>query len=247
MSILENTADFVGRAARKALWGVDSYNPATVPVPEEKGDNQYEYIAKRESREPVFYGRYVSIADGNAKALLTKQEIDYLHGKGCKILPFHGRMWVGSVSPKGEEGFENGRRDARAAVNAALALEVPIQVCIYANVEPQWRPTADWMLGWWDFYSGSAYAGGGGFYCGPAAIPAYKKALELAGDRFSWYISIQRPILWITQDTQGAAPGPTMPGNHDSVHGWQYGHMRGKKYFQYDVNVTTPYGLGRMW
>src|SRR5439155_17767755 len=137
MSILDDlpavAADFISKSAKNALWGVDSYNPATVPVPFEHGLNLYEYIAKRENRDPGFYGRYITIADGNQKALLTSTEVDYLHGKSCKILPFHGRMWAGSVSQAGEEGFENGRRDARAAVNAALALEIPIQVCIYAN------------------------------------------------------------------------------------------------------------------
>src|SRR5262249_3656349 len=132
MSILESlpgtASDFVSRAAAKALWGVDSYNPATVQIPFEKGLNQYEYIVQREKQTPTFYGRYISIADGNPKALLTAKEIEYIHREGCKILPFHGRMWSGSVSAKGEEGFENGRRDARAAVNAALGLETPIPI-----------------------------------------------------------------------------------------------------------------------
>jgi len=228
-------------------WGVDSFDPATIPVPGEKGLNLYDYIVKKEGRKPSFFGRYLTHRQKTAE--LTSKEAKFLLDLECRILLFHAAgMWFGAVRKVGAEGITSGRLAAQTAIAAATKLSVPDSVYIYANIEPEWEPTTDWMLGWWKAFGDSAYEGSG-FYCGASAFKPFTKAVETANQQFDERTRKQRPVLWFTQPssnpTSGAMPRPA--DNPFAVQGWQYGFSRGKPNFQYDVNVATDNALTRMW
>jgi hypothetical protein len=248
MSILD-VVQAVSKQLANAFWGVDSFNPSTIAVPGENGASMYEYIVKRERRRPAYYGRYLTHT--SKPATLTGGEAKFLHGLDCKILPFHARIGGGSVSLSGASGVASGQAHAKTALEAARGLHIPNNVYIYANIEPEWQPTLDWMLGWWEIYAKSEYAGSGGFYCGASAFKTYAAAVEEAKNRFDWGISTMHPVLWVTQSSGGADPSaygaPKPPGTPFVVRGWQYGFQHGKPNFQYDSNTTTPLGLEHMW
>jgi hypothetical protein len=235
-------------SASDDLWGVDSFDPADIKVPNEN-ITLFEYVVKHEKRRPAFFGRY--IAQPTKSAVVTDSEAKFIHGLDCKILPFYANLNDAQVSVSGAKGVEKGKAHAKAALSAARGLKIPTGVYIYCNIEPHWHPTLDFMLGWWETFANSEYLGGGGFYCGPSAFPVFQDAVDEAKNRFSVGTSLLQPVLWVTKSSGGKPPsgfnGPKPPSLPHLVRGWQYSFLHGPKNFQYDKNVTISRGIETMW
>lgn len=138
-------------------WGVDSFTPAT----EKWGGSKtlYDYLVEtinfdsntktmpEKLRRPAFWGRYLLKSRNPLKpgGALTKGEIDDLHALNCRILPvYNGNM------PDRSQKFDQGRADADAAIKLAMGVGIPQNVCIYLNVDSQFkRITPEYILGWW--------------------------------------------------------------------------------------------------
>src|SRR5262249_57830868 len=60
-------------------------------------------------------------------------------------------------------GFREGTRDAQKAACAAMALDIPVGVRIWCDIEGAWEPKAAWFEGWWAIMRQSGYESG--FYC----------------------------------------------------------------------------------
>lgn len=135
-------------------WGVDSATPANATPSQLNGETVYDYVHANFGT-PVFWGRYIG---GNFA--LTSGEVSYLHGKGCKILVIYNGATSTSVSGT----YQDGVNDANNAISAANALGVAAGVCIFADIESGWSPSAAWIQGWSDTMFGTDYRGAGGVY-----------------------------------------------------------------------------------
>jgi hypothetical protein len=140
------------------IWGVDSYAPANIP-----GSNcLYDRVAKR--KKPAFWGRYIrcpNLSDGN---VLNEVEKDYLFKKGCAILPIYNRTVYQRRGLSWSGTFADGVTDAVDAIAAAINLQIPAGVWLYADLEPSWpNVSTNWILGWWCTIYPSPYWPG--LYC----------------------------------------------------------------------------------
>ncbi len=147
-------------AGPKTYWGVDSLLPANTTNHVPGGKTLYDFVKSKE-RAPDFWGRYIV---GSKGQVLTKAEVQFLLARKCRILPvFNG---ISAARIKG--GRAVGREHAKAAIAAADGLKIPDYTYIYANIEWDWEPSKEWILGWWDVMYRSRFGGVGGLYCNPA-------------------------------------------------------------------------------
>ena len=147
-------------------WGVDSLLPANMPIATLPGKPVlYDYLVAKTGREPTFWGRYIV---GAPNQVLTQTEASFLLAKGCRILPIYNQ-----ATPAGIQGdVAAGRNDATKAITAASGsssnpdqITIPDGVVVYADIEPLWKPSKAWILGWWDGMWRSRLGKAGGLYC----------------------------------------------------------------------------------
>ena len=96
--------------------------------------DMFEWIL-RNKIHPNFYGRYITGLDA-----LTKEEISFLHSKGCKICPIY------SVSCKKEREIE-GIKIAEGIEGIVFDLGIPKQTVIFLEIEDGEDITTDFMRG----------------------------------------------------------------------------------------------------
>jgi len=240
--------------ASKLFWGVDSLLPANGTQFVPGGKTLYELV-QGDERAPDFWGRYIVGAKGQA---LTKDEAKFLLDRKCRILPIYNGASPASV----KEGRQTGIQHATAAIKAASALGIPKLTFIYCNLEWDWSPTKDWILGWWETMFTSVYGGIGGFYCNPAPfnnkfLAPYRAAIdESAKARKPW--SKSNPcVLFSSAPTKGCGTNRTKlsweafePSFHTgSTVLWQYAincHTVGT-HGLYDKDLANERGFDTLW
>ncbi|MGH2461754.1 MAG: glycoside hydrolase domain-containing protein [Chloroflexota bacterium] len=225
-------------------WGVDSAARANDTYPNTQS-TVFDYVTLKAGESPLFWGRYI----GGSFAL-NSDEVDYIHGKSCKILPIYNGATSGSVSGT----YQDGQNDAKNAINAAQALGVPYGKVIFADIEASWSPSVAWIKGWSDTIFDSIYAGSGGFYANTSSSNPFNGAYCAAYNGDS---EMQISVGFIYADepepgctTAGGAPawGPSAPPcNNGAVVAWQYAescYMSGVVGVDEDlVNATGWYYL----
>ena len=147
------------------VWGVDSVNESSHLL---GGHPLYDYVVDHMGVQPHFWGRYLS--------MLTAPEVAFLGARNCKILPI--KNGLDSVMRR---GLKEGLQAATDAATAATALGIPNGVVIYADIEPNWAPSRDFLLGWMLGISASNYTDG--FYMNPQPnspfLAPYKDAFDV--------------------------------------------------------------------
>lgn len=235
------------------FWGVDSLLPANSTQSIPGGKTLFDLV-QADERTPDFWGRYIVGAKGQ---VLTEDEAKFLLARNCRILP----IFNGATAAAVKEGRETGKRHAHAAIKAAATLKIPALTSIYANLEWDWKPSKDWILGWWETMFFSVYGGVGGFYCNPAPfnkpfIAPYEAARKEARDtgkpwgETACVLFSSGPAKGCATNRTTLAWGPFAPPRHpgDTVL-WQYAinchKARGRGL--YDKDVANQRGFDTMW
>ena len=244
----------VNLSGTPAYWGVDSISRASTPM---EAGVLFDYVTKTAGAMPSFWGRYLNYDGTND---LNKKEADFIfsHSKSaCRILPIY------LIKPPGDlQGAESaGVHHAHVALALAadLAVGVPEGVALYADIEPSYKVSKDWIMGWWKTMASSGYAGRGGLYVNPL-WPILSKPYC---DALAQWNKEQNPAtpayLYSQQPQQGCRFPPALnfawqPAEPDCAPGsamvWQYQihcfdtpHWKGWG----DLDLATPDGYDLMW
>jgi hypothetical protein len=187
---------------------------------------------------------------------VTKSEATFLLARKCRIFLVYNATNSSSVKGGRPLGNSDARNAIAFAADAQRALGVPNRVWIYANIEPGWTTSADWILGWWDTMLNSRYGGVGGFYCNTdnpfafnnAYCAALKKtAIPKLQDHSNLYS--QHPHLKCGEDVNQMAFTPKEPPCHTggSVI-WQYAtDCASLKTASIDFDVANDRGFDSRW
>lgn len=190
------------------IWGIDTAGNIK--------QSDYQCISK-DYGKPAFVGRYLGNVNDVSKSL-TKDEVNFLHSKGIKILPIHNRFSKAL-------GLENGKKEAEEAIKLAKSVGVKDGVVIMADIEPKFPVDPDFLIGWTDTMLKSKYMPGvyGDFNKNDLA-----KAYKVAAKRDQ---SVKdKLILWTNQPSIGVTSQDKAPTkfkgqspNSDGTLAWQYG------------------------
>lgn len=204
-------------------------------------------------RQPDFWGRYLG------RHQITAGEAEYIFeqsGGKCRIL-----LAYNNVGPVGVRGNRQAGIDAaRDAIARATALNVPRGTFIYCDIEGKYRPSVDFIQGWWEGMWNSIYGGAGGIYCKttePNFVRPYLSAVRAGNPTLAPDFPIWARYLWTTRpqvsgrhkpgdysifapiepsDTQGGLQGVTV------IH--QYAL---DKYGMVDFDLANQAGYDSMW
>lgn len=113
-------------------FGVNSKTPADTLL--QNNLTEFEWAA-RNKLYPNFWGRYLS-----GENALTKEEIEFLHDKGCKIAALYRTDNSKSTEEKGEAL-------AREALDTARALSIPEGTAIFLELDETETASRDFMRG----------------------------------------------------------------------------------------------------
>lgn len=115
------------------LFGVDSKTPANVVL--QNNITEFEWVT-RNKLYPGFWGRNL-----NGETALTKEEVEFLHGKACRIVPIY-------CPEQDKRTLEQGRADGKEAVRLAYALGVKAGVAVFLDLEEAEVPQRDYLKGY---------------------------------------------------------------------------------------------------
>ncbi|HEU5138427.1 MAG TPA: glycoside hydrolase domain-containing protein [Bacillales bacterium] len=192
---------------RRTIWGVDSAEKVT--------SNLYNCVVDHYGT-PRYWGRYLqTIVDETVG--MTKQEIQFLHEKGIKIIPIF--MFDRAT------GYRHGRVIAHNALAQARRLGVPKGTYVFANIEKDDDVDEAWIRGWVDAMFPSGYRPG--LYCNPdqrdfnrAYCEAVRNNDKVADQTVIWS---RRPTPGVTKKRNAPNYNPAKPSCSANVWLWQYG------------------------
>ncbi|MBE6576914.1 MAG: hypothetical protein E7653_02090 [Ruminococcaceae bacterium] len=125
--VVETTVD-------RLLFGVDSKTQANDLL--QNNISEFEWIV-RNKIYPNFFGRHI-----NGEGCLTKDEIKFLHGKGCKIAPVY-------IDDSGEKlTEEQGAALAKKIDVCAFELGIPVGKAIFLEINEAENVTSEFMIGY---------------------------------------------------------------------------------------------------
>lgn len=189
-------------------WGVDSASYTT--------EGLYacvnEYFGK-----PTVWGRYLGTIEGVSSGL-TKEEVEYLHSNGVKILLINNQF-------NNATGYDNGVEQANIGISLAGELNVPEGVAIFADIEPNYPVDSAFIQGWFDTMMNSPYEPGiyGVFSPDSALVESYQASInenqEIQNKVILWTAYPHVDVTTQANAPENAAEAPE--GSH--VYGWQYG------------------------
>lgn len=117
----------------RLLFGVDSHVQADDLL--QNNLSMFEW-ATRNKLYPNFWGRNLT-----GENCLTREEIDFLHDKGCKIAPIF-------TAPQMKDSEEHGEEAGAAAVAAAQALAIPAGTAIFMELAAAEELVKDFLRGY---------------------------------------------------------------------------------------------------
>lgn len=129
----------------KLLFGVNSNTRSNEIL--QNNLTEYEW-AERNKIPPNFWGRNI-----NGKNALTLEEVGFLHSKACKVAAIYY-----PENPMITE--EQGRDDAKRAVDISLRLPIPLESAIFLEVEDDKRITRDYIKGFAEKLMEEGYVSG---------------------------------------------------------------------------------------
>jgi len=189
-------------------WGVDSASYTTEEL----------YACVNENfGKPTVWGRYLGTIEGVSSGL-TKEEVEYLHANGVKILLINNQF-------NNATGYDNGVEQANIGISLAGELNVPEGVAIFADIEPSYPVDSAFIQGWFDTMMNSPYEPGiyGVFSPDSALVESYQASInenqEIQNKVILWTAYPHVDVTTQANAPENAAEAPE--GSH--VYGWQYG------------------------
>jgi hypothetical protein len=244
-------------------WGFDTFDSVNRDVNGE-GLTVYDVLNRHFQninlgQSPEFIGRYL-----RGKNQLTQAEADYIHSKGCRIVPIwnliaHGQTneQQAGMNQKGDAGRQFGASEAILAVTAAQwgLSTLGGGICIYADVEPKlgWCPSVDFFVGWWETLSFHGYRAGLYMRVGPQNTGTTAKLEEASQrmlplqpkDLYLWSLNPWRGHPPIPSFSEAERPNSTVL--HNSVVMWQYGEKLADSHNRYDSDIADDRAYDAMW
>lgn len=181
----------------KIVFGVDSATPINKRL--KNGYTMYDWI-KRQKCFPAFCMRTLS-----GECQITKDEIDFLRTKKCKIGLVIRDLTEARVSAS------SGTVDALKALEAAKTLGVPQNegIALFAEIKPEWSVNHNWMISFAQTISTNGYT--------PAFIGNTDSSKNFNFDRqCSHYVQATRDVAYF-----GAVFMATEPKCNDMPKEWK--------------------------
>lgn len=180
----------------KTKFGVNSVQPINKRL--KNGYTMYDWI-KRQKCFPAFCMRTLS-----GEGQITKDEIDFLRTKECKIGLVIRDLTEARISAS------NGTVDALKALEAAKTLGVPQNegIALFAEIKPEWSVNHNWMISFAQTISANGYT--------PAFIGNTDSSKNFNFDRqCSHYVQATRDVAYF-----GAVLMATEPKCNDMPKEW---------------------------
>lgn len=117
----------------KLLFGVESKVPSSDIL--QNNLTEFEWVV-RNKVYPNFWGRYLTGEDA-----LTREEIEFLHGKGCKIAAIY-------KDAEGGQDEEKGRLQAKKVAIIALELGIPENTAIFLEIGTNSNINMEYLKGY---------------------------------------------------------------------------------------------------
>lgn len=189
-------------------WGVDSAEKVTT--------ENYDCVLYNYGT-PMYWGRHLS-AIPQKVAELSKDEVEFLHNSGTKVMPIFSNF-------SDATGYRNGRVIAQNSIYQARRLGIPGGKIIFANLEKYYQIDEAWIRGFVDGIFSSGYKPG--IYGDPGNgefSGAYCEAIT-RNDRVAAQV-----VLWSANPEPGISNArrtpnfkPRKPPCKANVWGWKYG------------------------
>ena len=244
-------------------FGADMFNWSDLKAPL-RGTltGKLEYLVQNEGRKPAFLGRYIK----NAKAptaVARAAEIKFIRDQGIAFLPIYAGILRSEAGLGDRQGRAAGKRAATDVIT--LADKIPGDVFVYANIEPEWTLTKDWVIGWCEGYGASGREGFGGLYCGSDHLSANGPVAEAMSDLQGGSVQsmqmfmthhVTRPAVWLTAVATGSRRNAAFLPRPSSAIGevdlWQYacavvGSGLASDSWGYDLDLASDYAFDHMW
>ena len=203
----------------RLLFGVDSEVPSDELL--QNNLTEFEWVA-RNKLYPDFWGRNIT-----GEHRLTKEEIAFLHSKGCRI----AAICNGSNTMETEE---QGKIQAKKIVLAALELGIPETAAIFLKLDEPVNATEDYMRGYIQEMISEGYTPG--FQANTDASYSFDREYsrgmqnhpELFGQSLIWAVKPSLKEYKRVTTTHLIHPdnwGPYAPSGitRDQIAAWQYG------------------------
>lgn len=166
---------------------------------------------------PKIWGRYLGTKE-NVSIGLDQAEIKLLQENNIKILVIYNHFTDAT-------GYDNGRNEAKKAIELANELGVPEGVALFADIEPAYPVNQDFIIGWMDELLDSPYQPGvyGVFSEEQALFSAFAEASQ-ANAKVNENVLVWSAFPQEGITTQKEAPEFAASGTEGSrLVGWQYG------------------------
>ncbi|MDQ1143813.1 hypothetical protein QE429_000640 [Bacillus sp. SORGH_AS 510] len=204
-----------------------------------KIDQAFYQCVEQNYGKPDVVGRYIGDKQ-DVSTGLTSEEVAFLKKQGIKILPIYNHFTDATT-------YQNGVEEAKGAIALAKELGIPEGVVIYADIEPKYPVDAEFIRGWVETISSSAYKPGiyGVFLDGKELTNAYNEAIaknkEFKNKIFVW---TSNPETGTTAKDKAPKYNPKTP---DSINAsiWQYG-LDGKQ-CNVDTNLIQSAAYSAAW
>src|SRR5699024_5702807 len=98
------------------------------------------------------WGRYLGDKD-DVSIGLDNEEVEFLHEKDVKILVIYNHV-------ENATGYEHGGSEAEEAISYAEDLNIPEDVAIFGDIEPNYPVDSAFLDGWYETLADSKYKAG---------------------------------------------------------------------------------------
>lgn len=190
--------------SKTTIWGVDSASYTD--------ESLYQCVVDNFG-QPKIWGRYLGDIEGVSAGLDT-EEVNYLHENDIRILVIYNHF-------SDATGYDHGIEQAKQAISFAEDLDIPEGVAIFGDIEPDYPVDSEFIEGWFDTLSDSAYEPAlyGVFNEDSPLIEAYNATNQDTQQNIvTWSAYPQEEIT-----TQENAPTYNPQGPSESLlYGWQY-------------------------
>src|SRR5699024_7469272 len=151
------------------------------------------------------WGRYLGDKD-DVSIGLDNEEVEFLHEKDVKILVIYNHV-------ENATGYEHGGSEAEEAISYAEDLNIPEDVAIFGDIEPNYPVDSAFLDGWYETLADSKYKAGiyGVFDDDSKLLEAYNATSENTQE--NTVIWTADPQEGITTRVQAATYRPLGPEN----------------------------------
>lgn len=208
-------------------WGVDSASYT---------DEDLYQCVDSNFGHPEVWGRYLGDKEGVSTGM-DSNEVNYLHDKDIRLLFIYNHLTDAT-------GYDNGVTHANKAIDLAKDLDIPDDVAIFADIEPDYPIDSKFIEGWHDTLADSDYI--------PAIYGVFNEDSELFNAYNSTDKSIKdKTVLWTAYPQEEITAKENAPEFHPQgpdeslLYGWQY--ALDAQECNIDTNLFSKEMLDYLW